>query len=997
MILSTMEIVTITSCICLSPSGLLDKNGNVANSALAGTYKPCRSASGRCSHCITALKFFSEGGKNHSTTRALMYWLRKSTKVRDEVKRFDKSMSVEEPFFGTHPNRANWCPFREVYKHEILKGLSSNIYLEKEISLCNVKALALKKYGSDAVKDRDIRIKTGYNLQGRYEDNLLREKTRLSNEACEVAKKTNRLRIQAALIAKYKMDHPPPPPPPTTGVTETFATPTPMVLFTDSSSDVSVAPTTAPNPTLVKRIGGPFKKKYNNSGGTNKFSNVTMEDTDLVIPTSDKRTRIFQARACACQNPDHIGDEVDFYVTRKLTVAKHWSKLLLVNHHRLTTHRIYVHFSHFRNEDYTRASPSSDCYLKRGAEPNKTLTSLYTTKKELIQQLNTSANITNRVLKRQDGSPILTEYQEQPPSSRLCICFLGEACREILPEYGFHHVPENLIERKKWIKRVCPKISSKELQVLMDSKARVVDRRHFSLTQLIVPPAGSSRRVRLKYRTKPNQSHVAASSQYHSTLPVISSPISDRKTTLFDSGNFRNILVQHNIAPKQSLIEDLLHILDSAKADSVISSATRMSLLSTPVCSAPEVPECRKNLLRDIKADHMYCQEQTGEPSFEVLESIFGWLDADNAFTTMHLDQAHHRKKTVEVIDYATLTPEELAKEKVRQMSIVQEHKHTDLTPFEQFILFAILFHRGIADCIGMIARDFGILVDTARRYYNAFLCGVSFFCIHMQPNPTYLEMLATTPPLVAETINPGAAQGIHAVVVSDCTEREIEAPSLCAFFHFLYSVYKQGTRIKHLTIASMNGLLHIVGTSAPIDDAECVKLLGVAERLGAALRSDQQLTGNQNFLMTFVYDKGLDSFPAFIRNMVRVVLPDKKAPQQLVFKVTSGEKDSSVAKVRNLIELLNCELKQKVGFNRELCLSRIDMAAHEVNVARFFVNLRPEFRAKDVLAASDEPTMQTRPIDINDVHDSDSTSCFCSACRLFNSIPKGYFQKSDV
>ena len=86
-----------------------------------------------------------------------------------------------------------------------------------------------------------------------------------------------------------------------------------------------------------------------------------------------------------------------------------------------------------------------------------------------------------------------------------------------------------------------------------------------------------------------------------------------------------------------------------------------------------------------------------------------------------------------------------------------------------------------------------------------------------------------------------------------------------------------------------MNGLLHIVGTSAPIDDAECVRLLGVADRLGAALRSDQQLTGNLNFLMTFTYDKGLDSFPAFIRNMIRVVLPYKNVHLQLVFKVHSA------------------------------------------------------------------------------------------------------------
>ena len=73
--------------------------------------------------------------------------------------------------------------------------------------------------------------------------------------------------------------------------------------------------------------------------------------------------------------------------------------------------------------------------------------------------------------------------------------------------------------------------------------------------------------------------------------------------------------------------------------------------------------------------------------------------------------------------------------------------------------------------------------------------------------------------------------------------------------------------------------------------------------------------------------------------------MPDKKQNHQQVFKKDSSEKDTKVAKVRNLIENINADLKQYRGFDRELALSRIDMAAHEVNVARFLVNLKPEFR----------------------------------------------------
>ena len=55
-----------------------------------------------------------------------------------------------------------------------------------------------------------------------------------------------------------------------------------------------------------------------------------------------------------------------------------------------------------------------------------------------------------------------------------------------------------------------------------------------------------------------------------------------------------------------------------------------------------------------------------------------------------------------------------------------------------------------------------------------------------------------------------------------------------------------------------------------------------------------------------------------------------------------------------------------------------------------------PEFRAKDVLAASQEPIMQ-RPIDETDVHENDSRSCLCSACFMFKTIRKVDFQKSDL
>jgi len=267
-----------------------------------------------------------------------------------------------------------------------------------------------------------------------------------------------------------------------------------------------------------------------------------------------------------------------------------------------------------------------------------------------------------------------------------------------------------------------------------------------------------------------------------------------------------------------------------------------------------------------------------------------------------------------------------------------------------------------------------------------------------MQPDPTYGEILRATPAEIAELINPNVIHSSHGVVMSDCTERWVQSPALCAFFHFLFSAYKNRTTVKHLTVTSGNGFLHTVGTFAPIDDADCIKMHGVADRLGRALKYYQETCGLVIIaILSFIYDKGLDSFPAFLRNMIRVVMPDKKQNHQQVFKKDSSQKDTTVAKVRNIIENLNAELKQYVGFSRTLPLASLDMAAHEVNVARFLVNLKPEYRAKDIQSAFEETIVEEKNAVHEMAHESGSECCSCAACTAFRRTRnKVLFQGAD-
>ena len=439
-----------------------------------------------------------------------------------------------------------------------------------------------------------------------------------------------------------------------------------------------------------------------------------------------------------------------------------------------------------------------------------------------------------------------------------------------------------------------------KLLALIDSKGAWVDRRHFFLACLKVPVTVGGR-IRLRNNALPTRTHVPPAHQYNAcaaAAPVSVEQDPSRKEILLRKGKFRKILINGGINPGLQLVEKMVMLTQSESSLSMPAAAARNF-------KKDEVPHSKnalqtaddqvkktavfvrtKNIVHDMQNDTDYCQIMTGEPSFAVLEAIWEWIDADKAFSTMHLDRITHRKiQTVGTFNFAKMTTAQLALEKNRVSRLVDEHKHSDLKPFEQFVLFMVLYHRGMDGFVDTVALDFQISTPTARRYYDAFTCGVSFFGQHMQPNPTCEEMVNATPPEVSELINASAVQGTHGVVMADCTERKVQAPGLCAFFHFLFSAYKNRTTVKHLTVTSGNGLLHHVGTFAPTDDADCIRILGVAQRLGQALKYlNDKTTSAKKCMLSFVYDKGLDSYSEFVRQMIRVVMPDKKQNHQLVF-----------------------------------------------------------------------------------------------------------------
>ena len=70
------------------------------------------------------------------------------------------------------------------------------------------------------------------------------------------------------------------------------------------------------------------------------------------------------------------------------------------------------------------------------------------------------------------------------------------------------------------------------------------------------------------------------------------------------------------------------------------------------------------------------------------------------------------------------------------------------------------------------------------------------------------------------------------------------------------------------------------------------------------------------------------------------------------------------------------------MGLSRTLPLARIDMCAYEVNMVRFFCNLKPEYREKDISSAY-EIIVEEKNADHEIVHEVGG-GFSCAACAAF-------------
>lgn len=172
----------------------------------------------------------------------------------------------------------------------------------------------------------------------------------------------------------------------------------------------------------------------------------------------------------------------------------------------------------------------------------------------------------------------------------------------------------------------------------------------------------------------------------------------------------------------------------------------------------PSPPRTRShdayNFMENIRADPETCLRCTGQPSFECIESLLDYLDADGAMTNMQ------QFRDPCAADDPPPPPRKSAAGRKPALSSL----------IARFCLFLLIF-RKLRSHVDTAGKMFGVSSTVAMRVYVTWVCAISYFSKHQQPVPTAAQAAAQTP---ARTSARLALPGRCAVYLSDATERKM-------------------------------------------------------------------------------------------------------------------------------------------------------------------------------------------------------------------------------
>lgn len=252
----------------------------------------------------------------------------------------------------------------------------------------------------------------------------------------------------------------------------------------------------------------------------------------------------------------------------------------------------------------------------------------------------------------------------------------------------------------------------------------------------------------------------------------------------------------------------------------------------------------------ELIEDPSECQHYTGEPSVEVLKTLFEYLNADGAMAAM--------------VTVSRDDSEDQDKDQAGDTGRNTEGYHAR-SLWERFVMYMVSVRR-LRSHAHTVANMFNVHVSTVRRNYATWALSVAFVFRHQQPMPSAAQVARVTPAQVRARI--GLDQH-SAFLYADCTERFCDDSGDRAVHAAIHSDYKKHCTLKVLTILVGNTYIaHISGAyCGGITDTALHVCDGVPQMLPVFERT--YLTGangerrSTHARTVYVFDRGLTSVTA--------------------------------------------------------------------------------------------------------------------------------------
>jgi hypothetical protein len=494
----------------------------------------------------------------------------------------------------------------------------------------------------------------------------------------------------------------------------------------------------------------------------------------------------------------------------------------------------------------------------------------------------------------------------------ICCCSDDRCRRNLYGVPGATKLPADVNMARKWLRIICPGIYRKEITTLIEDN-RVIDREsHFYEQQCFeVESTDNQGRECTKIRVNkgelphaymPPPATTDNSSGHAQTLTTFKRTPAPRDD--FHIG-LRDMLTKHGqFNPSDAGNEEFLRELSAFCGEHLQAGLDRCASQSQASMPPPVVTDAgfrrRTDFMDSLRTDNKRCQAYTGELSFQAVRAKLSWLDADHAFTNLRIVREEASPDVDSTAASDGQSGDDSEDDDDEDVGLDETRgRARSLSVGEQWVFFLTVFRKFGFEHIDHVSHQFGIKERTGVRYFDSWLIALAFFFQEMQPVPTFAQALSVSP---ARTLGRLQLSDGTAVFLGDCTEVQVERPSIEAIFGAMFSFYKHNTTAKYLTIGIGN--TYLVSVSAAlcggISDNGAHDLAGLVTMFQSLINGqfDGQVPDSLRKLV-YIYDRGITrAAEALLQVGVAVIQPHRREDGQFIYTRDGASLSRAVAKV---------------------------------------------------------------------------------------------------